>query len=358
MSKRIFSSFIVLIILNILTFQSLVRFSAAKSEDSVTAEPPTEQTELSDGTTSESTLPSEMAVDGTTVQPTTYVKPLKYPSLSVSAISNFFGKANADYNQYTREVAVTYYLKASRGVMTTQWDLSYDPKVLRLDPKKNTAKKICPVIGELGVVELEEGYVKYNATSVQLFNFSADDNVYVKLVFDVADIPDNEPQITKIDLSIDMLWLMDDNEKCFVVNNFNVADLTKLKVSISKKTSITESNYVEPTTDVPSTAPTTKAQGTPDEQNVSEPSHASTVPASHAVATTPIVTKPGNAKPVDEKNDAHQAKPKSSKKTETPVLISPGNPIIAIAVLVLAIGGMVTLLIMRKKVMLNLMLKD
>ncbi|HCA04412.1 MAG TPA: hypothetical protein DEO32_00790 [Ruminococcaceae bacterium] len=355
MSKRLFSSFIVLIILNIIAVHSLVSFSAAEAEDSVIADssPETTSAQFNTDSTDNGTNPSAES----TVQPTTYVKPLKFPSLSVSAISNFFGKANADYNQYTREVTLTYYFKASMGLMTTQWMLSYDPKVLQLNPKKNTPESICPSIGKLGVVELSDGAVNYNATNVGLFKFTDDDSPFVKLVFDVADISEEEPQITKVDLSIDMLWLKDDKSECFVVNNFNVADISRLNVSISKYTSLTDSNYVEPTTAKPSVYPSTKPGGTPDEQYSTAATQSSG--ASNAVSdlTSPSNTSPGGKK-TDEKSTAPEAKPQKQDKKSQPVLISPGNPVIAIAILAVAVGGMVALLIMRKKVMLRLMLED
>ena len=362
MSKRIFSSFIVLIILNIMVFQSLMTFSAAQAEDAVIATSPEDLTEpeTSAETTAEESLAFGETVQHTTEQPTTYVKPLKFPSLSVSAISNFFGKANADYNQYTKEVTVTYFLKASSGILTTQWNLSYDPKVLKLNPKKNSPKQICPIIKDSGVVDFEEGKVRYNATSVGLFDFSADDAPYVKLVFDVNDIPEDEPQITKIDLTIDTLWLMDGDSECFVVNNFKVADLTKLRVRISKGTTLTDSNYVEPTTAEPTTAAATKSKGTLDEQKSVNPSQPSTSPTN---VTSPDkaaqVTNPGSNNPKNGgKDNNNQAKPKPENKKQNTVKVVTGNPVNAIVILILLTAGMVALLIARKKLMLNLMLKD
>lgn len=358
MSKRIFSSVIVLIILNIMVFQSLMTIYAAKEENS-----PTEEASATEGSTQEefntvASLSETATQLSSTVQPTTYVKPLKFPSLSVSAISNFFGKANADYNQYTKEVTVIYYFKASKGVLTTQWDLSYDSGVLKIDPKKNKPEKVCPVIGKSGVITYNEGMIKYNATNVGLFDFSREATPFVKLVFDVKDIPEDEPQITKIDLSIDMLWLRDSQKECIVVNNYNVADLSRLPVSIQKNTSLTESNYVEPTTAAPSTAVTSKPNGTPDQQIVTEPASTAAVPTGTVGSTE--ATKPGkNAVTVQENSDNNNGdKPKPTVKEEKKVLIKPGNIITASLFLVLASGGMVVLLIMRKKVLLKLMLED
>lgn len=362
MSKRILSSFIALIILNIMVFQSLMTFSAAQAEDAVIATSPDDYTEPgSTAETSATEAPSSGAtVQPITEQPTTYVKPLKFPSLSVSAISNFFGKANADYNQYTKEVTVTYLLKASGGMLTTQWSLSYDPKVLKLNPKKNKPKSICPIIGDSAVVDFEDGKVQYNATSVDLFDFSSEDSPYVKLVFDVNGVTGEEPQITKIDLTIDTLWLMDGDKECFVVNNFKAADLTKLRVKISKATALTDSNYVEPTTAEPSTAAATKSKGTPDEQKTSDPSQPSTSPTKAAVPDKAAqVTKPGNRNSKNSgNNNSDLSKPNSDAKRENAVKIAPGNPVNAMVILVLITAGMVALLIARKKIMLNLMLKD
>lgn len=295
---------------------------------------------------------SELPTDGTDstgdTQPTTYVKRLKYPSLSVSAISNFFGKAEADYNQYTKEVSVAYYLKSSQGVATTQWSLSYDPSVLKLDTKKNTALTVCPNMGEQGIIKYDQkkGSVTYNATDIRLFGFDTDGLPFVRLVFDVADIPEGAPQITKIDLTIDTLVVADHKKETEIVRNFKTADLSKLGVKISNSTVLTESNYQEPTTIPPTTsasAPTPDQLSSTVDEKISETTVSSEKQSPSKQAQP---TSLGNGK---------SSKPKSNGE-QTPV--HRGNIWQAAILLIVMTCGMVALLLARKHVMLKLMLKD
>lgn len=359
MLKRRRVALAVIWILNFILLTSLVTVHAAQDESALSATQPQESTAAQEvfAGLENGTAPSA-SEEATTVQPTTYVEPLDFPSLSVSAISNFFGKANADYNQYTKEVTVTYYLKASQGVLTTQWSLSYDPKVLKLDPEKNTPQSICPVVGDKGVVSFngKKGTVHYNATSVDLFYFKTDDSPYVQLVFDVADIEADEPQITKIDLTVDMLWLSDAKTQTYVVSNYNVADLTKLNVSIGKRTALTESNYVEPTTAEPATS-TAPADNTPDEQSTTADSETGSTSADATSATENPSLSPR------EKPEATQPQPSKPAKKDKPqsadnAVIDTGSPVPAVLLLIVFIAGMVTLLILRKKAILKIMLED
>lgn len=358
MLTRRIAALAAVIVLNFILLTSLVTARAAQDGSALSATRTQETTVAPEvlagveGSTADGSAPQP-----TTWQPTTYVEPLEFPSLSVSAISNFFGKANADYNQYTKEVTVTYYLKASQGVLTTQWNLTYDPEVLKLDPKKNTPKTVCPAVGDKGVLTFDKDTVRYNATSVDLFYFKTDDSPYVQLVFDVADIDAEEPQITKIDLTVDMLWLSDSKTQTYVVNNFNVADLTKLSVSIGKRTALTESNYVEPTTVPPDTTVAADSNVTPDEMNTTAESATSA-----AVTDATSSTENPSVKPKD-KTTPSQAQPSEPPKKDTAetadaAVIDTGSPVPAILLLVVFVVGMVALLIMRKKAILKIMLED
>ncbi|MEE0871896.1 MAG: hypothetical protein UIH27_00300, partial [Ruminococcus sp.] len=309
----------------------------------------TEQTGLPPEATVKS---SEQPTDGTAkvgdTQPTTYVKRLKYPSLSVSAISNFFGKAEADYNQYTKEVSVAYYLRSSQGVATTQWSLSYDPSVLKLDTKKNTALTVCPNMGEQGIINFDQkkGKVTYNATDIRLFNFETDGMPFVRLVFDVADIPEGAPQITKIDLTIDTLVVADHKKETEIVRNFKTADLSKLGVKISNSTVLTESNYQEPTTVPPTTA---ASSPTPDQLS-------STV--DEKISETTVSSE--KQSPSKQAQPTSVGKGKSSKPEANaePTPVHRGNIWQATILLIVMTCGMVALMLARKQLMLKLMLKD
>lgn len=310
-----------------------------------------EYSELSqvDEETSSEELAANGFLEGVTEQfaeqPTTYVEPLDYPSVSVSAISNFFGKANADYNQYTKEFTVTYYLKSQKGVLTTQWSLEYDSKALKLDPKKNAVEHICPVIGDKAVINYEENKISYNATNVDLFDFSKDGTPFVRLIFDVADVSGNQPIITKIDLTIDELWVFDGKTEVPIVNDLRAVGASKLSaLNVSKRTSLTESNYVEPTTAVPTTS---DEHITPDEAASSVEPTTVSVPATDATSITlPVPTKS------DGGNSESNTPGKAQSAPGDEALINTGNPIHAVIMLVVAILATGCLFAMRKKVML------
>ena len=329
MKNKLVCSFTVLYLISILFCASVARFSAQET----TGEPSSVASDTFD-----TAAVSETGSQPITEQPTTYVKPLKYPSLSVSAISNYFGRINSDYNQYTKEITVTYYFKANYSVLTTQWDLEFDSNVLKLDKKKNTPETVCPIIGKNAAVGFEKDHVTFTATDLNLFSFKADDSVFARLVFDVAVVPENEPQITKIDLTLDTLILNDGKNVYSLCRNFNVTDPGRLSgVSVSKYIALTESNYVEPTTAPPvSTAVQTPDEASSADSSVTEPSKQETKPSGQAPPS-------GNGK---------QGKKKEAQP-EQPALVDTGNPWLAALLLVLSLGGMTALLAMRKRVMLR-----
>ena len=88
---------------------------------------------------------SETTVDPSsaeTTAPEPTVSKARYPVLTVNAISNYFGKAYAEYNEFTREVMVIFHLKASKRIVTANWKLTYDSEILRVDPEKNKKESI------------------------------------------------------------------------------------------------------------------------------------------------------------------------------------------------------------------------
>ncbi len=97
----------------------------------------------------------------------------KYPVLTVAAISNYFGRIDAEYNEFTREFTVVYMLKSSKRLLSTDWTLTYDADLLTLDPEKNTIETICPIMKKVANMSVDDkkGVIRYAATDLDMFDF-------------------------------------------------------------------------------------------------------------------------------------------------------------------------------------------
>lgn len=194
------------------------------------------------------------------------------PYLTVNATSNYFPKATAEYNEETNEVTVTYWMKSSKKVLDLQWILHYDSNVLSVS-KKNTDVTICPTIGDRGVLNLSlNDAIKYNATNLKLFDFTSAETPFAKVVFDVKDLSATAPVSTTVDLEVEVLrvskidpetFSSDPKEEVMLCNFSEVLDdeFTKT-VQVDRRTELTPSTYVEPTTAESTAAPTTTEETT------------------------------------------------------------------------------------------------
>ena len=205
----------------------------------------------------------------TTVEPTTAEPTEKYPNLKVTATSNYFPEAFAEYDSTTNEVTVTYYLQTTKDVLDTQWYLKYDSEILTLSDK-NTPESICPTIGTAAVMNKNlKNQVKYNATNLYLFDFTTAETPFAQFVFDVNDLTGmDDPVSTTIDLTVDVLRVSevdsetlrsdDDKELVLVDNCIPSEDTAAQETAASKRTVLTESTVIPttvPTTTEPTTAP-------------------------------------------------------------------------------------------------------
>lgn len=203
------------------------------------------------------------------------------PYLTVNATSNYFPKATAEYNEATKEVTVTYWMKSSKNMLDTQWNLYYDSSVLSVS-SKNTAESICPSIGDYGVYNLEiDGMIKYNATNLKLFDFSSEEKVYVSIIFDVNDISASVPVTTTVDLDVNVLRVSkidpstlrsDVNEEVMLCNFSEVLDDDATKtVKVDRRTELSSSTYEDPTTAETTVTPSEEVSTVPDTTAEPEP---------------------------------------------------------------------------------------
>ena len=254
------------------------------------------------------------------------------PVLTVNAISNYFGKAYAEYNEYTKEVIVSYRLKASKRLMSADWTLTYDETVLGIDPNKNSVESICPTIGKDALVDFdEEGMVSLYATSLDLYDFSAHETVFAQIVFDVKELNIEEPEITKVDLTVNNLWVSEPNpatgkaipgKEIVLVSHSEVIENDKTEsVLVSKVTSLTSSTFNE--------LDYTRASA---DQAVS-------------VATTAATTAP----PPPPKPVATQPQPPQDPKKEARIWVQTGKWYMATLILGVLFACSTVLFVMRKR---------
>ncbi len=252
-------------------------------------QPPKQGTDTTEPTTEvveNTTAPAEDSDPTTEPTEATTAPVVSAPYLTVNATSNYFPDATAEYNAETNEVTVTYWMKSSKDLLDTQWYMSYDSNVLSVS-KKNNPKAICPAIGTSAVLNLGlENKIKYNATSLYLFDFSAE-TPFAQIVFDVKDISANAPVNTTISLDVDVLrvskvdentFMTDEKEEVVLVNNGTV--VTDAPATVDRRTTLTESTYVAPETTAP--VPTTEAPTT-EEPTTEAPT---TEPAKNELALT------------------------------------------------------------------------
>lgn len=254
----------------------------------------------------------------------------KYPVLTVAAISNYFGRIDAEYNEFTREFTVVYMLKSSKRLLSTNWTLTYDANLLTLNPEKNTIETICPIMKNAANMSIDDkdGVIRYAATDLDMFDYSTAEAAFVRIVFDVPLLTPEDSEITKVDLTVSDLVVTEPDSRTgksvtgkeiVLVANSKVLknDMTKL-VQTSKYTTITPSTFsedtIKPATDdeVVTTVPPTTQKPT--------------------AATRPAV------------------KPKASEKTnEALPLLYTGTWYIALLILLILLVCSTVLFIMRKR---------
>lgn len=225
---------------------------------------------------------NESEETSTTVPPAT-ISTARFPSLSVTLISNYFSKTSADYNEYTKEFTIKFKLHSSKELLSVNWTLSYDSEVLKIDPSKNTLNLICPTMSKSSSVSFddENGLVEFNATDMSMYDFTNEESDFVRIVFDAPNLTPNDTEITKVDLSVEDLWVSEPDPKtglslvnkeiCLVKKGNVISNARTKEVSVSKHTQITpstfhDSNYTPSTKDEANTTtvkPTEKPTAAP-----------------------------------------------------------------------------------------------
>lgn len=268
----------------------------------------------------------------TTTEPAT-VSLAEFPVLTVSAISNYFGRIDAEYNEFTREITVVYMLKSSKRLLSTDWTLTYDPALLTVNPEKNTLQDVCPVMWSDAVMSLdvEKGQIRCNATNMHMFDFSTGAAPFVQVVFEAAPLTAKDSEITKVDLTVNDLIVSEPNpetaealpekEVPLVANGKALKNADTKTVQASKYTTITPSTFTEP-----------RRKPASDDQAASTAALTTVKPTA---AVTAAVTQPSPSPP--------------EQPQEALPLLNTGRWYVALLILVILIGCSIVLLVMRKR---------
>lgn len=245
------------------------------------------RTELTESTYVETSTGETTVTTETTVEPEPTV-----PYLTVNATSNYFPMATAQYKKSTNEVVVTYWMKSDMNVLDLQWYLTYDSEVLTLSDK-NSIDSVCPTIGDKAVINMGlKNMIKYNATNLNLFDFTTEETPFAQIVFDVNDLTGKELSETTVNLTVEVLRVSeidpetlrsDPDKEIILVNDSKViTDSSVDPAGVQLRTSLTPSSFVAPTT-----VATTTEEPTTVEPTTTVPTEATTEPTEAPTTVSP-----------------------------------------------------------------------
>ena len=245
------------------------------------------------------TLVTAGKTEPTTEAPTTEA-PTTEPSqlLNITAKSNVAADAKYSVNfadDSTKIVTVTYYYQDVKELLSTQWNLSYDPEYLEL----KTTGGFMPFAGDDAIYNVTDGNVKGSVSNLSLYDFSTK-KPYVQLTFEAKKAGNTDVLLLVEDLMVSELdpttGKSDESKEMVVINNGVIGDLTENAFEAE----IIGGTPVQPTTAPVTTEPVTTEPVTTEpvttEPVTTEP--VTTAPATTAPATTaPATTAPATTAP-------------------------------------------------------------
>ena len=229
----------------------------AQGDEPSTTEPTEATTEATEATTE--------ATEATTEETTT----AQGAPLTVNATSNFFSKAEAQYNAETNEVTVSYYLSSDKDILNFQIGtkevestvidgITYDPEVLKVADSW-TPKDTLPMTKPAGcVINLRgiAGSIKLNGSNLNLWEVDPE-TPFVQVKFEVLDLSGKGPVTTTIGCEVESMIIAEVNDNYevdsateeYVVRNKMMNEDVATKNNVTATTKLTpDSNYVVETT--------------------------------------------------------------------------------------------------------------
>ena len=241
------------------------------------------------------TLVTAGKTEPTTEAPTTEA-PTTEPSqlLNITAKSNVAADAKYSVNfadDSTKIVTVTYYYQDVKELLSTQWNLSYDPEYLEL----KTTSGFMPFAGDDAIYNVTDGNVKGSVSNLSLYDFSTK-KPYVQLTFEAKKAGNTDVLLLVEDLMVSELdpttGKSDESKEMVVINNGVIGDLTENAFEAE----IIGGTPVQPTTAPVTTEPVTTEPVTT-EPVTTEPVTTEPV-TTEPVTTEPVTTEPVTTEPV------------------------------------------------------------
>ena len=241
------------------------------------------------------TLVTAGKTEPTTEAPTTEA-PTTEPSqlLNITAKSNVAADAKYSVNfadDSTKIVTVTYYYQDVKELLSTQWNLSYDPEYLEL----KTTSGFMPFAGDDAIYNVTDGNVKGSVSNLSLYDFSTK-KPYVQLTFEAKKAGNTDVLLLVEDLMVSELdpttGKSDESKEMVVINNGVIGDLTENAFEAE----IIGGTPVQPTIAPVTTEPVTTEPVTT-EPVTTEPVTTEPV-TTEPVTTEPVTTEPVTTEPV------------------------------------------------------------
>ena len=278
-------------------------------------------------------------------------------------------------------------MKSDMDVLDLQWYVTYDSEILTLS-ESNTVDTVCPVIGDKAVMNLGlKNKIKYNASNLNLFDFSSAETPFAQFTFNVNDLADKAAATTTIDLTVEVLRVSqideetsrsDNDKEIILVDNSQVLNNEQTEsAGVKTRTTLTPSTYVAPTTAEPTTVaeptttepvePTTKPEE-PVEPTTTEPVEPTTTEPVEPVTTEPVepaITEPATVventtnvvAPATDSTSA-TGTTTSNSTSDTPSstngnngTVQTGDTSLAVIILSILIGATCVMFVLRKREM-------
>ena len=214
----------------------------------------------------------------------------------INVTSNVADPVSYDYNAQTKQVVVTYLLKADHMIVNAQSSLTYDSKVLKL-ASTNTREKVFPVFQRSIVWNPSlTNKVRFTCSSLDLFNFKSE-NVYCTFTFDVVGSGD-----TTVNLNVDYLTgtEADTYDELFESEKKDIGYIDNSANKVAGAAFTAKAVLVQDEEPTTAPQPTTATQPT----TVTQPTTA-TQPATQPTTATQPATQPTTVAPSDVPTDGY-----------------------------------------------------
>lgn len=214
----------------------------------------------------------------------------------INVTSNVTDPVSYDYNAQTKQVVVTYLLKADHMIVNAQSSLTYDSKVLKL-ASTNTREKVFPVFQRSIVWNPSlTNKVLFTCSSLDLFNFKSE-NVYCTFTFDVVGSGD-----TTVNLNVDYLTgtEADTYKELFESEKKDIGYIDNSANKVAGAAFTAKAVLVQDEEPTTAPQPTTATQPT----TVTQPTTA-TQPATQPTTATQPATQPTTVAPSDVPTDGY-----------------------------------------------------